>query len=96
MILRYLWEWQPPLLPNQAAVTQLTCVLNVRQPPDHLLHLVEGMEAKMAIAGMPQPWPLYARCSQTDGLLLTSSRAGTASSRTSSPWQEVAALGPWS
>ena len=36
---------------------------------DHLLHLVEGIEDEMAIAGVPQPWLLHALCSQANELL---------------------------
>ena len=57
------------MLPGQAAVTQLACVLNVRQPPDHILQLAEGVEAEMAIAGVPQTQLLHAPCSQANGLL---------------------------
>ena len=36
VVLRPLQERQPSLLPGQVAVTQLSYVLNVRQPLDHL------------------------------------------------------------
>ena len=37
VILGHLWEWQSPLLPGQAAVTQLTSMLDVGQPSKLLL-----------------------------------------------------------
>jgi len=50
-------------------VSTVAYVLNVRQPLDHLVHLAEGIEAEMSIAGMPQPWLLHALCSHGDELL---------------------------
>ena len=68
-VLRRLRERQPSLLPDQAAVTQLTCVLDMRQPSHHLLQPTKSVEAEMAIPGMPQARLLRVPCSQANGLL---------------------------
>lgn len=68
-ILRRLREQQPPLLPGQAIVTQLACMLDVGQPAHHLFQLTERVEAKMAIAGVAQPWLLRVLRREADRLL---------------------------
>ena len=58
VILGRLLEWKPPLLPGQAAVTQLPCMLDVGQHSDHLLQPTEHIETEVAEPGMPRPWLL--------------------------------------
>ena len=69
VILVRLWERQAPLLPSQAAVTQLASVLDVGKPSDHLLQPTKRVEAKMSEPGMPQPRLFRVLCSEADGLL---------------------------
>ena len=69
VVLRRLQERQPSLLSDQAAVTQLAYVLDMRQPSHHFLQPTKSVEAEMAVLGMPQPWLLRVPCSQADGLL---------------------------
>ena len=54
---------------DQAAVTQLVGMLDVRQPSNHLLQPTERIKAEMAELGMPQPRILGVPCCQAHRLL---------------------------